>query len=404
MFNDHPIFVVMAVAVLAPLLAEIPIAVRAPVVVLEVVIGILVGPHLLGLVDPKALGGLLYYLQIIGTAAVLFMGGMELDFNQIRGRPLSLALVGWLASAVLALSAVALLRVIPDLRAPLMVTIALTTTSLGALIPILRDGGQLDSQFGRMLLGAGTVGEVAPIVAVSLALSDRYTTWQEFGFLIVFLALVGLAAIVGMGARPPKALALLSRTMRASTQLPVRLALFLMAAFVVLATKLGFEGILGAFAAGMIVGLATRGEVGEAFRAKIDAVCFGFFTPFFFVGTGIAFDVTALTRDSTTMLLTPAFLLLFLVIRGVPVVFYRNDLPKPRRLPFALSSSVASLGLVVVITQIGLREKSMNVEIVHALVAAAMLSLLVYPTLAEALLPKDAPSKRNSAPPVMPDA
>ena len=285
-----------------------------------------------------------------------------------------------------------------------MVTVALTTTSLGALVPILRDGGQLDSQFGRMLLGAGTVGEVAPIVAVSLALSDRYTTWQEFGFLIVFLVLVGLAAAVGMGVRPPKALALPSRTMRASTQLPVRLALLLMAAFVVIATKFGFEGILGAFAAGMIVGIATRGAEGEAFRAKIDAVCFGWLTPFFFVGTGLAFDVGALLREPTTMLLTPAFVLLFLVVRGVPVVLYRNDLPTPKQLAFALSSSVASLGLVVVITQIGLREKDMNADIAQALVAAAMLSLLLYPTLAGVLLSKDTRSERDPVPPVIPGA
>jgi len=207
-----------------------------------------------------------------------------------------------------------------------------------------------------------------------------------------------------MGVRPPKALALLSRTMRASTQLPVRLALLLMAAFVVIATKFGFEGILGAFAAGMIVGIATRGAEGEAFRAKIDAVCFGWLTPFFFVGTGLAFDVGALLREPTTMLLTPAFVLLFLVVRGVPVVLYRNDLPTPKQLAFALSSSVASLGLVVVITQIGLREKDMNADIAQALVAAAMLSLLLYPTLAGVLLSKDTRSERDPVPPVIPGA
>jgi len=90
MLNDHPIFVVLAAAVLAPLLAEISIGIRAPVVVLEVVIGILAGPHVLGLADPAAMGGLLYWMQVIGTAAVLFVAGMEIDLNQIRGRALSL--------------------------------------------------------------------------------------------------------------------------------------------------------------------------------------------------------------------------------------------------------------------------------------------------------------------------
>jgi Kef-type K+ transport system membrane component KefB len=154
----------------------------------------------------------------------------------------------------------------------------------------------------------------------------------------------------------------------------------------VVSVEFGFEGILGAFAAGMVVGLATRGEEGRPFRAKTDAVCFGWFAPFFFIGMGLQFDLGALTHDVTTMLLVPAFLVLFLVVRRVPVFLYRHDIPKPERLPFAFSASVASLGLLVVITQIGLRAKNMNPDIAQALVGAALLSLLLYPTLAGALL------------------
>ena len=383
MLSDHPILAVIAIAIVAPLLAEIPIGLRLPVVVLEVALGVLVGPHVLGIVDQ---GRLLAAMQEIGTAAVLFMAGMELDFERIRGRPLKLAVGAWGVSVALAFLAVALLHVIPRVDAPMMVTIALTTTGLATLLPILRDGGQLDTGFGRLLLAAGTVGEVAPIVAVSLVLSDRYSSWQELGFLLAFLAVVAGAAAVGIGARPPALLALLGRTLRQSTQLPVRLALFLMAVLVVAAAQIGFERILGAFAAGMIVGLATRGPDGEPFRAKIDAVCFGFLTPFFFVGTGIAFELGALTRDATTMVLVPTFLLLFLAVRGAPVFLYRRELAARERLPFVLSSSVASLGLVVVIAQIGLRTNSMNPDIAQALIGAALLSLLVYPTFAGFLL------------------
>ena len=382
MLSDHPLFVVMAVAVVAPLLAEIPIGLRVPVVVLEVVLGVLVGPHVLGLVKFDAILSLMF---IIGMAVTLFMAGMEIDFDKIRDRPLSLALLGWVVSVVLAFVVVALLHVIPGVDAPMMVTIALCTTGLGALLPILRDGGQLETRSGRMLLAAGSVGEVGPILAVSLVLSQRYSTWQELGFLLAFLALVGVTAAIGMGVRPPKVLALLARTLHASTQLPVRLALLIMGALVIVSLEFGFEAILGAFAAGMIVGLATRGEEGEPFRAKIDAVCFGWFTPFFFVGTGIHFDLGALTRDVATMVLVPAFLVPFLVVRGAPVVLYRDGIAKPERLPFALSASVASLSLVVVITHIGLRVKNMNPDVAQALVGAALLSLLLYPALAGVL-------------------
>jgi Kef-type K+ transport system membrane component KefB len=155
---------------------------------------------------------------------------------------------------------------------------------------------------------------------------------------------------------------------------------------VLIANEFGFEAVFGAFAAGMIVGLATRGPDGDAFRLKIDAVCFGWFAPFFYVGTGIAFDIGALTRDVPTMLLLPTFLVLFLLVRGLPVLLYRRDLAKPELLPFALSMSVTSLGLVVVITHVGLQTNHMSPDIARALVGAALLSLLVYPTLSRILL------------------
>jgi Kef-type K+ transport system membrane component KefB len=383
MMSAHPVFWLLLASVAAPLLCEIPIGVRVPVVVLEVILGILIGPHVLGLVRFE---GFLAMMFTFAMAATLFMAGMELNFAQIRGRPLSLAALGWIASLLLGLAVVGMLHVVPLVHAPLVATLALCTTSLGILIPIFRDAGQLDTSFGCLFLAAGTLGEVAPIVAMSLLLSSRYSTWQEIGFLLAFLAIVGVAAAVGMSARPPRVLELLRRTMHSSTQLPVRLSMLLLGGLFVLAEDFGFESIFGAFAAGMVVGLATRGEEGKMIRAKLDAVCFGWFYPFFFVGTGIKFDIAALGRDLTTMLLVPAFLVLFVVVRGTPVLLYFNDIAKEERLPFALSASVASLSIIVVITEIGARAHMINPDIAAALVGAALLSVVLFPTIAGALL------------------
>jgi len=374
--------------VVGRLLAQTRAGSRVPVVVIEVLLGVLIGPHVLHLIEYDSF---LSTMRSVGMVAVMFMAGMEIDFERIRGRPLSLGVRGWIASLVLAVLVVAVLHVVPDVQAPMMVVIAMTTTGLGTLLPILRDSGQLEAPFGRMLLAAGTFGEVGPIVAVSLVLSERYSTWQEFLFLLTFLGLVALAAAIGVGVRPPKVISLLSRTMQASTQLPVRIALLILGGLVLIANVFGFEAVFGAFAAGMIVGLATRGPDGEPFRVKIDAVCFGWFAPFFYVGTGIAFDVVALARDITTMLL-PVFLALFLLVRGLPVFLYRRDLAKPELLPFALSAAVTSLGLVVVIAHVGLQTKHMNPDIAQALVGAALLSLLVFPTLSRALLSRAQPA------------
>lgn len=382
--TEHPVFVVMAVAAAAPLLAELPKRLRVPVVVLEVLLGVVVGPHGLDWLAP---GHFMDKMSQIGMATLLFMAGMEIDFSRIRGRPLLLGLGGWGMSLGIGLLVVAVLHVLPGVDAPMMVTLALATTGLGVLLPALRDGGQLDSAYGRLLLAAGTVGELGPIVLVSLLLSQRYGTMQETGLLLVFLLLMAGAAAVGMGLRPPRVLALLSRTLHASTQLPVRLVLVVVAAAGVLSETMGFERILGAFAAGMIVGLTIRGEEGEALRVKLDAVCFGLLVPFFFVGTGMMFDLPALLHDTRSMLLPPALMAVMLLVRGLPVLLYRNDLRPDERLPFALSSSVSSLGLVVVIAEIGVRTQSMSPEVSRALVAAALLSTLVFPTAASLATP-----------------
>src|SRR5271165_3056752 len=290
----HPVLWLLVAAVIGPLLGEIPLGFRVPVVVLEVILGILIGPQALGLVRFE---GFVATMFTFGMAASLFSAGMELDFARIRGSPLSLAVRSWTASLGLALAVTALLHATPLVHAPIMVTLALVTTALGTLLPVFRDGGQLDTPFGQLFVAAGTVGEVGPIIAMALLLSQRYSSWLELGFLLVFVAVVLSLAAVGMRARPVRVVALLGRTMHASTQLPIRLALLTLAAFFVLSEEFGFESILGAFAAGMVVGLATRGPEGKPFREKIDAVLFGWFMPFFFVGMGIKFDLKALTRD-----------------------------------------------------------------------------------------------------------
>jgi len=395
MLVGHPVFWILAAAVLAPLLAEIPLSFKVPVVVLEVLLGIVIGPHVLNLVQ---FDGFVVTMFGIGMATTLLMAGMDLDFSEIKGRPLILAVGGWIVSVLLGVTVVGLLHAIPRVHAPLMVTLAMCTTGLGVLIPIFRDSDQLRTAFGRFVLASGTVGEVGPIVAMSLLLSQHYSTWQEGGFLLAFLAIVAIAIAVGVSARPPKILAMLNRHMHKSTQLPLRIAMLMLAALLLLADKFGFDSIFGAFAGGMILGQATRGEGGKALREKMETISFGWFYPFFFVGTGIKFDIAALGQDLTTMLLVPTFTVFFLLVRGAPVLLYSGHIDAAQRLPFALSSAVPSLSIIVVITEIGVRAKSMNPDIAAALIGAALLSVLLFPTIASSLLSRSAVRAPNGVP------
>ncbi|MGC1387701.1 MAG: cation:proton antiporter [Steroidobacteraceae bacterium] len=251
-------FWILTAAVLAPLLAEIPIAFKVPVVVLEVVLGIVIGPQILNLVQ---FDGFVVTMFSFGMTMTLLMAGMELDFAEIKGRPLALAVGGWIVSVLLGITVVGLLHAIPQVHAPLMVTLAMCTTGLGVLIPLFRDGNQLGTSFGRLVLASGTLGEVGPIVAMALLLSQHYSTWQEAGLLLTFIAIVAAAIAVGVTARTPKILAMLGRHMHKSTQLPVRISLLMLGALILLADRFGFESIFGAFAGGMVLGQVTRGAL-----------------------------------------------------------------------------------------------------------------------------------------------
>jgi Kef-type K+ transport system membrane component KefB len=384
--NIHPFLTVMAIALVASLLSEIRFGtLRVPVVVWEMVFGILIGPYALGVVRPG--GFMQWFGQGPGLAALFFMAGMELDLQKVKGRPLSLAIRGWILSLGLGLAAAAVLHSLPGIQAPMMVGLVLTTTALGTFMPILRDTGNLDSRFGSFVLAAGAAGEFAPIMVVSLVLTRKFGAWQEIALMLAFVAIAVGAALIALGLRPPRVLKLLERTMHSSTQLPVCLSLLLVASFVSLSTAIGFEAVLGAFASGMVVGLASRGEQGKVFRHKMEAICFGFLVPFFFVASGISLDLGSLLHSPKTMLLAPMFLILFLVVRGAPVILYRNDLPGYEQLPFALYSATA-LPMVVAITDIGVRSGIMPAHMAAAVVGAGLFSVLLFPTIAGVLLGK----------------
>lgn len=390
MSTHHVTFVVLAIAVAAPLLAEVRLGFRVPIVVIEVLLGVLAGPHVLGFVQYE---GLLVPMFRYAMACTLFMAGLELDFGEIRGRPLSLALGGWTTSLLVALAAAWVLHVTPSVSSSLVVALTLATTGLGVLLPVFRDSGVLGTQFGRLVLAAGTVGEVGPIVLMSMLLPGPYGTWQELGFLAVFLFIVAAAIVIGVSTKEPRILRLFSRTMHASSQLPVRISILILVGLFLLAEKFGFESIFGAFAAGMVVGLASLGKGGELLREKIDAVMFGWFYPFFFVSTGIRLDLPALIHDGMTVILVLVFMVLFLVVRGAPTFLYGKTLARAERLPFGLSTAVPSLSIIVVITDVGASTGTMKPDVASALVGAALLATMLFPTIAGVLISRNATAR-----------
>jgi Kef-type K+ transport system membrane component KefB len=368
--------VILAAAALAPLLVDLPSRLRLPAVVAEITLGILIGPQVFGFAEPA---GVVEFLSTVGLAFLFFLGGLEVDFDRVRGLPAKLGGLGWLISLALGLTIAFVLQQIDFVLSAELVGIALATTAIGTLMPILRDAGELRRPLGPFVLAAGVAGEFGPLVVVALVLTSGRSPGVAFALLIAFVLVSMLTAVVALRARTPRIVTAIHDAMASSGQAAVRLALVVLFGLVLLANEFGFDIVLGAFAAGLLVGLVTKGEKTEDLRLRLETIGFGFVIPIFFVVTGMEFDLAALFDSPSNLLRLPVFLALFLVVRGLPVfLLYRTAIPKTDRVPLALYSATA-LPLVVAITTIGLETGHMRSDTAAALVGAAMVSVLVFP-------------------------
>jgi Kef-type K+ transport system membrane component KefB len=383
-----------AAAPLLALLAQRPIrSLVVPVVVVELLLGVLIGPEGLQLAE---LGDVLEFLGQLGLGFLFFFAGYEIRFELIRGSPLRLGVLGWIVSLVLAYSLAGVLEATGVVISGLLTGSAMTTTALGTLIPVMRDAEALSTRLGRFVLGAGAMGEFGPVLIVTLLLSTQSDTATQALLLCAFVAIALAAAAISSGAIG-RHYQFLERSLETSAQLPVRLTVLLLFALVVIANDLGLDVILGAFAAGAIVQLSLRGREAERFESKLDAVGFGLLIPFFFVTSGMALDLDALTESVGAALKLPLFLALFLVVRGLPaLLLYRRELPSGERISLALFSAT-QLPLVVAITHIGVDQGHMRASTAAALVGAGVLSVLIFPAAALALRRRE-PSPAEAEP------
>jgi len=319
-------------------------------------------------------------LSDLGLTFLIFLAGYELDLRKIRGGPLRLATAGWAISLLIALVVAFALVSSGLVRNTVVVGLALTTTALGTLIPILRDARVLDSRFGSLISAIGTVGEFGPIVAVALLLTNKDPLVTSL-LLVAFIGVAVVTVLLASRAQPPRMVAVLDRHMESSAQLPIRVSLLLIVVLVLLAQTLGLDVLLGAFAAGIVVKLFTASADSESIRGKLESIGFGFLIPVFFVVSGIQFDAHVFVEHPGSLWRVPLFLSLMLLARGVPVLLlYRKELAPALRLPMALFSATG-LPLIVVITSIATAEGKMVPLNAASLVAAGMLSVLVFPAL-----------------------
>ncbi len=374
--------VITGLAAAAPIVADLVPRPTPPLVVVEIVLGILVGPAVLGLAHVTPLVDL---LSQFGLAFLFFLAGFELEPERVRGTPARLAMATWLVSLALAFGIAAGLEAAGVIVNYMFVGCALTTTALGTITPILRDRGDIEDEFGAFVMASGAVGELGPIVLIAVLLTST-TSRTDSALLLVAFALVAVAAaIAAPHVRPHRVVAVIERTMEATGQLAVRLSVFLLAALVYLTSRLGLDVVLGAFSAGMLVSIAAGPESRRLLQPKLDAVAFGVFVPIFFIATGMRFDLDAVIGAADGVAKLLLFLVLMLVVRGLPsLVLARRALPVPERRALALYASTG-LPVIVAVTALGIAAGQMRTDTAAGLVGAGMVSVLVYPVLAGAV-------------------
>ena len=404
------LFVVALVALLAPLGVALVPRLRLPAVVVEIVAGVVLGPAVLGVVEVDLP---VQVLGVIGLAFLLFMVGLELDVATLRGRVLRLAALGYLLSLALGVGVGTAATAAGWVDGPLLIAVALSATSLGLVVPVLRDAGAGDTSMGRLTVAAATLADVAAVLLLTLLFSEDTASVGARAVLLV--SFVGVVALTAVGLLVTERWRRLSevvlRLQDTSAEIRVRAAVVLLLGFVVLAERFGLETILGALLAGAVVGAIDKDTTTHPrFRAKLDAIGFGFLVPVFFVSSGISLDISGLVSDPAALVRMPVFVVALLVVRGLPALVFRGDLSGRETVAAGLLQAT-SLPFLVTASMIGVETGLISGVNAAALVSAGVISVLVFPVVALGLLsgasrvsgePASVPVTRTDAKPPLP--
>jgi len=379
--------VVAAVAFAAPLVLGLFPRVRIPSAVLEIVLGIVIGPSVLNWVHRDLV---IDVLALIGLAFLLFLAGLEVDVARLRGRVLRVTAAGFVLSLALGLGVGLALQAAGQVQSAVLVGIILVATSLGLVAAVLKDAGVIATGFGQLVIAAATIADFGAVILLSLLFSTESsgigTKVILLGMFVLAIAAVGLA-VAGAG-RSMRVTAVLNRLQDTTAQIRVRGAMVLLLGFVAMAERFGLETILGAFLAGAVLSLVDRDRTmtHPNFRVKLEAMGFGLFVPVFFVASGLSFDLGALFSSASTVLRIPIFVAALLVVRGLPAVLYRGLEPDRRKLLAAALLQATSLPFIVAATQIGVALGKVSQATAAAMVAAGLLSVVAFPAVALSLL------------------
>ncbi len=376
-----------AAAFAAPLAARAIPRRLVPPVVIEVLVGIAIGPQGLGLVHPT--GGV-YTLYLLGFGFLLFLAGQEIEVKRFRGPTFRVTGASFVVSLVLSIPVALILRLIAPSTDVRLMALAMTASSLGVMVPVLRDANEVNTDFGQLAIMAGSVGEFGALLLLTVLFSaDPEPTWTQ----VAYVAALGAAALVGAVGlrrawRSPWLRQNLLATDQTTSQLRVRGAFVVLLTFAAIAHSFGVDALLGAFVGGVVLNVADSDDrpTQERYHGKLNAIGYGFLVPVFFIATGVQFDVKSLFAGGASLALLPALVVGILIVRAAPAVLYRRQLgARPAAAAGFLQAT--TLTFPVVVAEVGRSLSLLSSATAAALVGAALLSVLIFPAVALALQP-----------------
>ncbi|WP_329460610.1 cation:proton antiporter [Streptomyces sp. NBC_01497] len=379
------LLVISAISLIAPLALGLMPKIRVPAVVVEIVVGIVLGPTGFGWVKIDLP---VQVLSLLGFAFLLFLAGLEIDLHRLRGRTLQLAVLGYAISFVIGLAAGYGFNLVGWVHSPLLVGVALAATSSGLVVSLLSDSGHTGDDIGQTIIAAVAVADFGAVLLLSLAFptaggsaSGRAVLLAAFGLLV---AVTGV--VVWLASRSRELGNVLTRLQDTAAEVRVRGAMLLLVGFAALAEKFGLEDILGAFLAGALIGVVDRdGSNHPQFRTKLDAIGNGFLIPVFFISSGLRLDLRDLVTSPAALLRVVLFLAALLVVRGLPALLYWPTFGRRGTTAIALLQAT-SLPVIVSATQIGVQVGLITPLNAGALTCAGVLSVLLFPAAGVRLL------------------
>ncbi|MBC8191511.1 MAG: cation:proton antiporter [Candidatus Marinimicrobia bacterium] len=335
-FSFVPLLIVVLLAFIVPILLGRFRKLGIPAVVGEILAGMLLGKSGFNLIREDHV---LSILSILGFSLLMFLSGLEIDFTSlfdvntkkrsgILARILSNPLIFGLILFVLTLGGAFITGLIVHrldlVSEPWIITLVLSTTSLGVVVPVLKEHGLSGNPFGQRILSAALIADFVSILAISIyvLLRSQGLTLEILLILVLFAVFVAVHRLTALFQKHLPTEKILERLASPTSQIKLRGAIALALVFIALADSLGIENILGAFLAGVILSLASSGST-SALRHKLDGIGYGFFIPIFFVMVGVRFDLPALLESREAVILVPFMVLAAYLIKLIPSMLFR---------------------------------------------------------------------------------